>query len=73
MQWRRRRKHCGEWLSRSSELDQNHASGAAEERECLAEAAADKQEQVDKVTGGGQILSPAHHPERLQLPPEVAV
>lgn len=67
------RKHCGERLSRLSESGKDHASGGAEERDCLAEAAADKLQQVDKVTGGGQMLSPVRHPERLQLPPEVGV
>lgn len=67
-----KKKNTGERPSRLSELDKNHASGDTEEWECLAEAAANKQEQVDKVTGGGQILSLVHHPERLQLPPEVA-
>lgn len=46
---------------------------AQEELQRSGEAAANKQEQVGKVTGGGQILSLVHHPERLQLPPEVAV
>lgn len=45
---------------------------AQEELQKSGEAAANKHKQVDKVTGGGQILLLVRHPERLQLPPEVA-